>query len=52
MQVTIVDTRTDWMIAEDNLFQCMTKCSMYRKCKTRVGADCKVFGGDIIPKIR
>ena len=52
MQVVIVDTRAEWMIAEDKLFQCMNRCSMWRRCQTRAGVDCKRLGGDIIPKIR
>lgn len=52
MQVTFIDTRTDWMIAEDRLMQCMSRCSMWRRCQSRVGEECRRLGGSEIPKIR
>lgn len=51
-EVVIEDTRKDWMVAEDRLIVCMTRCSQFRKCATRAGTDCKKFGGDVIPIIR
>ncbi|MDX8367828.1 hypothetical protein [Cytobacillus sp. IB215665] len=50
--VVITDSRTQWMIAEDKLMSCMTRCRLYKECATRVGVDCKRLGGSEIPKIR
>ena len=51
-QIVIQDTRPEWMRAEDALFACMIKCSLYKRCSTRSGFDCKHLGGHVIPKIR
>ncbi|MFC3883771.1 hypothetical protein ACFOU2_09765 [Bacillus songklensis] len=51
-QVVIVDDRPDWMKKEDDWMACRTRCPLFRKCSTRVGSQCKKFGGDVIPKIR
>jgi hypothetical protein len=51
MEVTIIDTRPDWMRKEDNQVICM-RCPLYRRCASRFGADCKRNGGLMIPKIR
>lgn len=52
MQVVIVDARPDWMKEEDRLMTCMSRCNLWRHCSSRVGYDCKHFGGVTIPKIR
>lgn len=52
MSVTYIDTRKDWMIREDQEMTCFWKCKYYKNCLTKCGADCKVLGGDIIPKIQ
>lgn len=52
MQVVIVDSRPKWMIREDKQMPCMTHCRLWSQCATKVGHDCKVLGGHIIPKIR
>jgi hypothetical protein len=50
--VVITDTRPDWMKKEDEWMACRTRCSLFKRCSTRVGTDCKKFGGYVIPKIR
>lgn len=52
MQVTIIDTRPQWMIREDAVMTCLYQCDMFNRCKTRMGSECKVLGGHVIPKIR
>lgn len=52
MNVTIVDTREEWMIREDQEMTCFWKCKYYQVCMTRCGNECKVLGGEVIPKIR
>ena len=52
MQVTIIDTRPDWMLREDRLMTCMLHCRIWRKCVSRMGEECKHLGGSEIPKIR
>jgi len=51
MQVTIIDTRPDWMRREDGQALCM-RCPLFRRCASRFGADCRHKGGSKIPKIR
>jgi hypothetical protein len=50
-QVVIVDSRPDWMKAEDRMAACM-RCSLFKKCSSRFGYECKKLGGSEIPKIR
>lgn len=50
MQVTIIDARPDWMKAEDELMACMS-CHYFRRCKSRIGYECKHLGGTEIPKV-
>lgn len=51
-QVAIIDTRKDWMKREDDWMACRTRCPLFKRCATRIGSQCKKFGGDVIPKIR
>lgn len=51
MQVTIVDTRPKWQVKEDRIMACMHFCRDFRRCKSRIGHECKVLGGSEIPKI-
>jgi len=50
--VLIIDDRPKWVIEEDKLMACMTRCRLFRKCSSRMGNDCKHLGGTEIPKIR
>ncbi len=52
VEVVIYDDRPPWMRKEDALMHCWWYCSLFRKCVTRCGHDCKRFGGEVIPKIR
>ncbi len=52
MDVLIADDRPDWMKKEDEVAVCRMHCSLFKKCSTRCGPECKRLGGDIIPKIR
>jgi len=52
MNVKIIDTRSKWMIREDNEYACRTFCNEFKKCSTRCGYNCRKFGGETIPKIR
>lgn len=52
MQVTIIDTRADWMKQEDKAMKCYFECPLFWKCSSKHGWDCKRFGGDRIPKVR
>ncbi|ASF27818.1 hypothetical protein WV34_03095 [Bacillus amyloliquefaciens] len=49
--VVIADDRPLWVQEEDKLMACMTLCSDYKRCASRMGADCKKLGGSEIPKI-
>lgn len=49
--VIVIDTRPDWIREEDGEYACR-RCSLYKKCSSRFGLDCKKLGGDEIPKIR
>lgn len=48
----IIDERPFWMLEEDKLMACMTRCHLFRKCSSRIGHDCKKLGGNMIPKVR
>lgn len=50
MQVTIIDTRPQWMKDEDEMMMCMTRCHLFRRCRSRMGRRCKRLGGNEIPK--
>lgn len=52
MEVLIADDRTDWMREEDEVMACLTRCSSFKRCSTRIGTQCKRLGGTEIPKIR
>src|SRR5690606_7311161 len=41
MQVTIIDERPQWMKDEDEMMMCMTRCSLFRRCRSRFGHRCK-----------
>lgn len=47
----IADDRAAWVKAEDKQMICWTRCSLYKKCSSRLGADCKRLGGSKIPKV-
>lgn len=51
MQVVIADDRPKWQQKEDREMACMTRCSLYKKCSSRHGFDCRHLGGDTVPKI-
>ncbi|MFS0776239.1 hypothetical protein ABC255_09555 [Neobacillus sp. 3P2-tot-E-2] len=50
-KVIIADDRPTWMREEDTKMICFTRCSLYKKCSSRFGVDCKRLGGDMIPKV-
>lgn len=52
MNVVIIDERKPWMVEEDKYMKCAWECPLFRVCQSRIGADCKRFGGTEIPKIR
>ena len=52
MKVLIADDRPDWMKEEDEVMACMTRCSSFKRCSSRIGTQCKKLGGSEIPKIR
>lgn len=42
-------------IADHNIdehMKCFWECPLFLVCQSRIGADCKKFGGTEIPKIR
>jgi hypothetical protein len=49
--VIIADDRPSWIRKEDELAVCQVRCSHFKKCVTRCGTECKMFGGNVIPKI-
>jgi hypothetical protein len=51
-QVLIIDDRPRWMVKEDKLMACMTRCHLFKRCSSRIGHNCKRLGGDVIPKVR
>ena len=51
MQVTIIDTRPQWMKQEDELMACMVHCPLFKRCKSKFGHKCKRLGGSEIPRI-
>ncbi|PGR09173.1 hypothetical protein COA23_08130 [Priestia megaterium] len=52
LNVIIADDRPSWIKKEDELAACQICCSLFKKCSTRCGKECKKFGGNVIPKIR
>jgi len=50
--VIIADDRPEWVIKEDQVMTCWTRCSLYKKCSSHHGFDCKKLGGTEIPKIK
>ena len=50
--LVIIDERPFWMVEEDKLMACMTRCHLFKKCYSRIGHDCKKLGGELIPKVR
>lgn len=51
-KVVIADDRPKWMREEDTKMICFTRCSLYKKCSSRLGIDCKRLGGTEIPRVR
>jgi hypothetical protein len=51
-EIVIVDTRPLWMQKEDQKAFCSLKCKLFKQCSSRVGSDCRHYGGSVIPKIR
>src|SRR5690606_28174791 len=49
-KVVVIDTRPQWMKDEDEMMFCMTRCSLFRRCRSRFGHRCKRLGGNEIPK--
>lgn len=50
--VVIADDRPLWMRVEDKRAACEKRCSLFKRCSSRLGGDCKKLGGTEIPKIR
>ncbi len=50
-RVIVVDDRPKWMVQEDKMMACFTRCHLYKKCSSRFGFDCKRMGGNNIPKL-
>jgi hypothetical protein len=50
MDVLIADDRPEWIKAEDRVAACQIRCSLFRRCSSRFGIDCKHLGGTEIPK--
>lgn len=50
--VFIIDQRPHWMVKEDREYACRTFCSLFKRCSSRIGHDCKKLGGEVIPKVR
>jgi hypothetical protein len=50
--VVIADDRAAWMVKEDKWAVCFLRCSLYKKCASRFGTECKKLGGTEIPKLR
>ncbi len=50
--VIIADDRSKWMKDEDMRMVCLTRCSLNKRCSSRIGMDCKKLGGTEIPKLR
>lgn len=50
--VIIADDRPKWMQDEDRRAVCSARCSLYKRCSSKFGTDCKKLGGSEIPKIR
>ncbi|AKN55621.1 hypothetical protein AB434_3216 [Heyndrickxia coagulans] len=51
-KIIIKDSRKKWMVEEDRKYVCQTFCKQHKRCSTRLGYDCKKFGGDRIPKFK
>lgn len=52
MNVIYIDTRKPWMKREDRYMKCFWKCPLFKYCQSRMGSDCRQFGGTEIPKLR
>ncbi len=50
--VVIADDRPAWVKKVDKVMACWTRCSLYKKCSSRMGIDCKKLGGSEIPKLK
>ena len=50
--VTIVDDRPKWQQVEDKQHECLMNCKYFMKCNLRSYIDCKINGGEIIPRMR
>jgi hypothetical protein len=50
--VIIADDRQAWVKKEDRVMACLSRCSLYKKCSSHHGMDCKKLGGNEIPKLR
>jgi hypothetical protein len=50
--ITIADDRPAWVKKEDRVMACLTRCSLYKKCSSHHGMNCKKLGGTEIPKLR
>jgi hypothetical protein len=50
--IIIADDRPAWVKKEDRVMACLSRCSLYKKCSSHYGTDCKKMGGDKIPKLR
>ncbi|MBY0122182.1 hypothetical protein [Bacillus sp. S/N-304-OC-R1] len=50
--VIIADDRPKWMQEEDKRMACITRCSLFKRCSSRFGTDCKRLGGTDIPKVK
>lgn len=50
--VLIADDCPDWIKSEDRVMACSARCSLFKKCSSRIGFDCKKLGGSEIPKIQ
>lgn len=49
--VIIADDRPKWMQEEDRRMACMSRCSLFKRCSSLLGMDCKSLGGTEIPKL-
>lgn len=52
LNVLIADDRPTWIREEDKRMACQSRCSLYKKCSSHLGMDCKRLGGSEIPKIK
>lgn len=53
MQIVIIaDDRAEWMKKEDDYMACYTRCSLFKRCASKMGGNCKRMGGAEIPKLK